>query len=231
MNYAVILLAGSGTRFGGNVPKQFVDVDGHPLCFYAINCFERSPQIDEIILVTQKEYSFALSGIVQNCGFKKVKSIVLGGKTRQESSKNALEYLHTIAKDDDIVLIHDGARPLVDEDIIDANIKCAKEFGACLTAIISNDTIVMSENGDNIESVPPRKFAFLAQTPQTFTLQTIYNAHAQAPKNESFTDDSQVVLKSGHVVKIVLGNNKLHKVTTFDDLALIKTYIRRGNYQ
>lgn len=230
MNYAVILLAGLGKRFGGDTPKQFQVVSGHPLCYYSINAFQKSSLIDEIILVSQREHYNELASIVQNNGFNKVKSVVVGGQSRQESSRNALEYLHTIAQDDDIILIHDGARPLVSEEIIEANVICAKENGACITAIPSADTIAKSVDGKSVEEFLERKSAFLVQTPQSFKLKIIYEAHAKSPIEMNATDDSQLVRQNGQDVSLVLGNKELQKVTTADDLAIIETYIKRGNY-
>lgn len=230
MNYAVILLAGLGKRFGGDTPKQFQFVSNHPLCYYSIDAFQKSSFIDEIILVSQREYYDELVSIVQSNGFSKVKSIVVGGQSRQESSRNALEYLHTIAQDDDIILIHDGARPLVNQEIIEANVTCAKENGACITAIPSADTIVKSNNGESIGEFLERKSAFLVQTPQSFKLKIIYEAHAKSDVDINATDDSQLVKQNGQNVRLILGNKELLKVTTADDLAIIETYIKRGNY-
>jgi 2-C-methyl-D-erythritol 4-phosphate cytidylyltransferase len=225
MNYAVILLAGSGQRFGGNTPKQFVEVAGKPLCYYSISAFQRNVLIDQIILVIQKEYYPQVAKIVVENNLNKVKFVVLGGKTRKESTHNAINYLASVAKDDDIVLIHDGDRPLVDDEIIEKNIEMAKENGACTTAIPANDTIIMSNDAKLINEVPSRKYCFQVQTPQSFKFKIIKEAHINEIGDENVTDDAQLVLKISHPVYLVIGKRSLLKVTTKEDLDLIKALI------
>lgn len=225
MNYAIILLAGEGKRFGENIPKQFVKINGKPLCYYPIRAFQDNILIDQILLVIQKDYYPTIAKIVVDNNFNKVKYVILGGQTRKQSVHNAITYLSSVAKNDDIVLIHDGDRPLVDDEIIANNIDAAKENGACTTAIASTDTIILSNEGKMINDIPSRKYCYQVQTPQSFKFSIIKDAHNKSIGNENVTDDAQLVLKINHPVYLVEGKTSLLKVTTKDDLAVIKAFI------
>lgn len=228
MNYAVILLAGNGTRFGGETPKQYTDLLGKPLCYYPIASCQRCSSIDEIILVIQKDYYPFVAKLVSASNFNKVKYVVLGGQTRKESVHNAIVYLKNVAKDDDIIMIHDGDRPLIDENIIVSNISMAKESGACTTAIPATDTIILSKDALQINEVPARAFAYQVQTPQTFKFEIIREAHEKQYEFSGATDDAQLVLRNNHPVNLVLGKASLLKVTTKEDLDIVKALLSKG---
>lgn len=220
MRVAIILLAGSGVRFGEEFPKQFYTLNSHPLIYYTIKSFEEAKCIDAIVLVAKKEHAEAVSTLVTKSKFKKVKFIVNGGNTRQESSFNALKFLSSSLKDDDIVMIHDGARPFVDEAIISGHISAMEQYEALTTAIPPSDTIAYSEDGMTIANVPDRSHLYQVQTPQTFRFGLIYASHKNAV-NKSYSDDCQLVLAIGHQVGVVLGNKKLLKVTTKEDVVIL----------
>ena len=161
----------------------------------------------------------------------KVKSVVAGGNTRQISVYNGLKGVQEVgAQDDDIVIIHDSARPLISQKIIVDNINACKEFGAVDTVIKASDTIVHSENGETITDIPPRKELYQGQTPQTFKMSIIMKAHEAALNNEipNVTDDTKLVLSLGMPVHLVEGDKLNFKITTFDDLMMLKALLKIG---
>ena len=227
MNIALIVAAGSGTRMGMETPKQFVLVKDKPLLFYSVNMFETYPELDSIVIVTNKEYISEVEEIVKEYNFKKVKAIVSGGETRQDSVYNGLTKIKEFASEDDIVLIHDSARPLVNHRIIYDNIKACLEFGAVDTVIQASDTIVKSTDGSGVDELPLRKELYQAQTPQTFKLGLILEAHEYAKTHHipDVTDDVKLVISLGKQVHIVEGSKLNFKITTPEDLDLLEALL------
>ena len=224
MNIALILAAGSGTRMGMETPKQFVLVKDKPLLYYSVHMFETYPEVEAIVLVTNKENISLVKEIVEEYNFKKVKAVVVGGETRQDSVYNGLLKIKEFASEDDVVLIHDAARPLVNHRIIFDNIKACNEFGAVDTAIQASDTIVKSSDGSGVDELPLRKELYQAQTPQTFKLGLILEAHeyARSHRVPDVTDDVKLVLSLGKEVHLVEGSKLNFKVTTPEDLDLLE---------
>ena len=232
MNIALILAAGTGSRMGNaDKPKQFLPIYGKPLMVHTIEAFEMNPEVDAIVISTNSEYIDDVKVMCKQYDLSKVKSVVAGGNTRQISVYNGLKGVQEVgAKDDDIVIIHDSARPLISQKIIADNIKACKEFGAVDTVIKASDTIVHSENGETITNIPPRKELYQGQTPQTFKMSIIMNAHEAALKNEipNVTDDTKLVLSLGMPVHLVEGDKLNFKITTFDDLMMLKALLKIG---
>ena len=224
MNIALIVAAGSGTRMGLETPKQFVLVKDKPLLYYSVKMFETYPELEAIVIVTNQEYISLVEEIVEEYNFKKVKAIVAGGETRQDSVYNGLVKIKEFASEDDVVLIHDAARPLVNHRIIFDNIKACNEFGAVDTAIQASDTIVKSSDGSGVDELPLRKELYQAQTPQTFKLGLILEAHEYARNHHipDVTDDVKLVLSLGKEVHLVEGSKLNFKVTTPEDLDLLE---------
>ena len=178
MNIAVILAAGSGTRMGNaSAPKQFLTIYNKPIVVHTIEQFEMHFDIDEIVVVTKKDYMEEMKVWIRQYDLSKVHHVVEGGDSRQKSVFNGLSVVKTFAQDNDIVLIHDSARPLVNARIISDNIEGALRYGAVDTVVPSADTIIHSMNGEKINDVPVRKELFLGQTPQSFRFDVIWNAH------------------------------------------------------
>lgn len=225
MNIALIVASGTGSRMHLNIPKQFYKIDGKEILYYTLKVFENNKNIDYILVVTSLDYIETVKNIINKYQLKKIKFIVEGGSTRQESVFNGLKYLkeHNV-NDNDLVLIHDGVRPLVDDEIIDENIKCALKNESCITAIKSIDSIAYSEDTLTIKNNLNRDNIYLIQTPQTFKFSLIYNAHL-ASNNDLASDDSSLVRKINHQVYIVKGNKRNIKITTQDDLDLLKYYL------
>lgn len=221
MNVAIILAGGVGSRMGAGKPKQFIEINGKPIIAHAIEKFQKHEEIDKIIIVSVDVE--AVRKIVSEYNFDKVSCIVSGGKTRYYSSKIGCETAKELgAGPNDIVLIHDAARPFVSDEIISENIRAAKEFGACETALKVNDTMIRAEGGC-MDCVVPRENLYRVQTPQSFKLGVILDAHKQMEElsdeeTEKITDDAMMVNASGRKVKIVNGSNENIKITTKEDL-------------
>lgn len=223
MNIALILASGSGTRMVGlDTPKQFCLVNNKPLFLYSVEAFEKNMSIDAIVVVTQSNFVGKVQNICDENALFKVRLVTAGGETRQESVFKGLKAIKEFAQDDDIILIHDSARPLVSQEIIDNNIKGCEKFGAVETAVKTNDTIVKA--GESNE-VLDRSNLYQVQTPQTFRYSIILKAHQQALKKgiTSATDDAQLV----EGVQIVNGESTNFKITTIQDLKLFEALLKK----
>lgn len=212
---AIILLAGSGNRFGDPIPKQFHMVGEKELYRLAYETFQSISSIDEIILVCPSAY---LDKVQIECPEAKV---VAGGKTRKDSSYNGLLACNPKTN---YVLIHDGARPFVSPEIIKENIRLVKIHGAVDTCIPATDTIVMSEGDGVISSIPERKTCYHGQTPQSFKYNLILEAH-EIGREEAATDDCRLVHAMGVPVHIALGSEKNIKITSKTDLLVASSLI------
>ena len=225
MNIALILAAGKGTRLGNKIPKQFLKVDNKPIFIYTLETFNNCKEIDSILVVANKEYFPLIRENAEAYGINKFRGIIPGGETRQQSVKNGLDYISSVAKANDIILIHDSARAMVSEEIITANIEAMRKYDAVTTAIQASDTIVRSKDGKDIENTLDRSELYLVQTPQTFRFKIIKEAHEKAI-NDNSTDDSQLVRQLGIEVGIVPGDKNNFKITTIDDLNNFKKIIK-----
>lgn len=228
MNIAVILAGGSGTRMGSDIPKQFIDIYGKPMIVHTIESFDVNANIDKIVIACKEEWQEDLKIWMRQFGLSKVKYIVSGGETRQESVYNSIRALDGVCTDEDILVIHDAARPLISQRIINENIDGAKEFGAVDTVIPSADTIVRTLDGKTIDSIPVRSELYLGQTPQSFKYNLIKTAHEYSIENSTIdaTDDCQLVRKLDRDVHLVNGDKLNFKITTFEDLLLLKSVIK-----
>lgn len=207
---AVLLMAGTGSRFGGALPKQFLLLNGIPIYQHTLKFFLNSGYFDEIILVCHPDWLETIPP------WPSVR-IISGGATRQESSHLGLQ---GFSHPPDIVSIHDAVRPFLTSDILFANIETAILHGAADTCIPSTDTLVFAPNGQRIESIPLRSHYLRGQTPQTFRYDWIVDAHAKAQKKgiENASDDCRLLLEAGYPVQIVAGSEANIKITTEFDL-------------
>lgn len=223
---AIVLAAGQGKRMGSAVPKQFLELDGKPLLYYSLDCFEKSELVSEIILVTGKDAIPFCWRIVEKYGFTKVKYVVPGGKERYDSVYEGLKACEAC----DIVYIHDGARPFPDAEMLKQCMEAAVEYGACVAAVPSKDTIKIGTEEGIVKETPDRKTLWNVQTPQVFQYDLISKAHREIRKGsmEGVTDDSMIV-ESLHLcpVKLVMGSYDNIKVTTPEDLVVAENILQR----
>lgn len=226
---AIVLSAGVGKRMNSDIPKQYMDMKGYPVIYYSLKAFQDSC-VDEIILVTGKEdVDFCRTEIVDQYKLDKVRAIVPGGKERYDSVYEGLKAIGS----SDFVLIHDGARPLIDDNIIRRSLECVKENGACVVGMPVKDTIKVSdENGYSIDT-PDRSLLWAIQTPQSFEFGLIKEAYEKLygliennVNIPNVTDDAMVVeyvMKKS--VKLIEGSYQNIKITTPEDIAIAGLFL------
>lgn len=215
-----------GKRMGASVNKQYLQLNGMPIVARTISVFERSPLIDAIYLVIPaEEIPYCREHVVEACGFCKIAAIIPGGRERQNSVMNGLRAMRGHVFDDDVVLIHDGVRPLVTENMLQESIVTASRHDGALVAVPVKDTIKMVANGI-VTGTPGRETLWQAQTPQSFRFGVIYAAH-QAAETDQFTgtDDASLVERIGGRVHIVCGDYRNIKITTPEDLVLAEAFL------
>lgn len=222
-NTAVILASGTGERSGLNLPKQFFEIDGKTLLEIVVSTFNEHNGIDEILVVTNEDFFEQTKNLLKN--FSKVKKVINGGETRQDSSFNGV-----MAIDEECnVLIHDAARVFVSKEIIDACIEGLSAHDAVCTVINSTDTIFKVDGTGKIVDIPERANLRCAQTPQCFRLSLIKKAHEKASERGlSVTDDCGLV-EAGKLADIytVLGNSENKKITYSEDFELAKLIYKK----
>ncbi|CAG0978346.1 2-C-methyl-D-erythritol 4-phosphate cytidylyltransferase [Geobacteraceae bacterium] len=225
--FALIPAAGMGKRMEASINKQYLLLDGMPILARTLEVFERSPLVDGIfVVIPADEIPFCSEQVVKRQGLTKVRSIVAGGAERQQSVLNGLRAMEGTAGDDDVVLIHDGVRPFVTEDILSRATAVARENDGALVAVPAKDTVKMVENGI-ITATPPRETLWLAQTPQAFRYGIIRAAHEVADAERFLgTDDAMLVERLGRQVRIVVGDYRNIKITTPEDMVLAEAFLK-----
>lgn len=215
---AIVLAAGQGKRMNSSVQKQFLMLRGKPLLYYSLECFQKSEEIEDIILVTGKEcIDFCKKEIIELYGFTKVSKIVAGGKERYDSVYAGL----CACENTDYVFIHDGARPFVTEEILKRTKEAVVKFQACVVGMPSKDTVKIADENGMVKETPKRSRVWSIQTPQAFSYGLIKKAHecARAGSMEEITDDAMVIERYTQVpVRLVEGSYENIKITTPDDL-------------
>lgn len=227
MNIGLILAGGSGVRMGAEMPKQFLPLEGRQIILRAIDAFHRHPDVDSICVVCGEEWSGRLKYLLEQEGYEKICGVVDGGQSRRDSSFRGLTFLMQHFSPDDVVLIHDAARPLVSGELITESIRCARRFHACTAAIPLQDTALESADGRNAGHIPDRQRLYAVQTPQTFRLGTIYDAHRRFPAERDATDDAGILIAQGANVKLVPGEKRNLKITSPEDLEIAAVFLRQ----
>ena len=221
---AVIVAAGTSKRMNDGVDKLAVQLSGKPLLAWTISRFESAEIIDEIIVVTKKDEIAKVKEMTKSEGFRKVTSVVKGGAYRQQSAQNGLNAVSTDSK---VVLIHDGARPLIRISDIKKIVESAKENGAALLAVPSKDTVKEVQNGIVTQTLP-RESVWLAQTPQGFRKELLQEAFSSAEKEGYIgTDEASLVERLGKDVAIVEGHSSNIKVTVTSDIGVVQSLLKR----
>lgn len=221
---AIVAGAGSGRRLGLAAKKPFVMLGGRPIITYCLAVLGASKIIDEIIVAVDESCIGRMRRLIPRYHLKKIRDVVRGGASRFESVRNCLERLDPSCG---IVLIHDAARPFLEEGLIRGTIASAKRFGASIAAVPEQDTIKSVKGGLFISNTVDRSRIWRAQTPQVFRRSLIVEAYANAPRDSSkITDDSCLIERLGKKVRIASGSYKNIKITTKEDLTLARKLIR-----
>lgn len=223
---AVIVAAGKGKRMGTDISKQFLPLCGKEILAHTVEKFEKAEVIRDIVLVTGTDSLHDVMDMAQEYGWKKVVSVTEGGKERQDSVRNGLQQ---VSADTEIVLIHDGVRPFVTEEILLASIQTAVEMGGCVAGVPAKDTIKVCD-GENIAiATPDRSTLWQIQTPQTFRKELIVKAYETAAKDGFIgTDDASLAEHSGYPVKVIMGSYRNIKITTKEDLLIGEAFLKEG---
>ena len=221
---AVIVAAGKGKRMGTDISKQFLPLGGKEILTHTVEKFENAEQVRDIILVTGEESVFDVQEMTQEYGWKKVVSIVAGGKERYDSVWSGLQ---EVSVDTDIILIHDGVRPFVTEAILNNSIHTAMEMGGCVAGVPAKDTIKVCDSDNIAVETPDRSTLWQIQTPQTFRKDLIIQAYKKA-KEEGFvgTDDASLAEYSGYPVKVIMGSYRNIKITTKEDMIIGEAFLK-----
>ena len=223
---AIVLAAGQGKRMHSKIQKQFLEIGGKPILYYSMECFQKSPLIQDIILVTGEDMiSYCQSEIVEKYGFTKVCKVTAGGKECYDSVYAGL----LCCQDTDYVYIHDGARPFVTEEMIQRGYEAVKRTNACVMGMPSKDTVKLADPSGYIKETPDRKIVWNIQTPQIFSYDLIRGAYESIRKKDmsNVTDDAMVVeQETGTKILLVEGSYQNIKITTPEDLAVAEAFLR-----
>lgn len=227
MNIAIIFAGGSGTRMKTHgLPKQFLKVEGKPIIIKTLENFEKNANIDKIYISCKADWIDYLKEEIENYHIEKVAKIVAGGETGQDSIYNALKAASEENPKDSIVLIHDGVRPFITQELINQNIEDVKQYGSSITSTPCFETAIVSDDGKNIQEVPDRNIMYTAQAPQCFYLGKIIEVHEKVRKTESkyegIVDSCNLMRKNGYDVHITIGNRNNIKVTTPTDYYVVQ---------
>jgi 2-C-methyl-D-erythritol 4-phosphate cytidylyltransferase len=226
---AVVLGGGVGQRLGAGMPKQLLTLGGQTLVERCVAAFDQAPGVDEVLVVMARGYTEQVKVMLADGGYRKVTDVIEGGATRPDSTRVALAAIAGGSGGDCGVLLHDAARPLVDQQIIADCVASLEVHEAAGVAVPTSDTIVITDNGV-MRSVPRRETLFRCQTPQCFRLSVIARAHELAAADPDFapTDDCGVVLRylPGIDVHIVPGSERNIKITYPQDLAVAEALLR-----
>lgn len=238
---AVVLAAGSGRRMHTSTAKQFMMLSGKPLIWYSLQAVEQSEIIDDCILVTGKaDIPYVRQEIVGKYRFAKVTDVIEGGDERYASVCNAMQYIadgrQPIPNVDGYVFIHDGARPFLTEEILQSTYEAVREYGACVAAVPSKDTIKLADEQGFAASTPDRRLVWNIQTPQVFETKLITGAYAELEREIprlreqgiTVTDDASVVeLFTQRKVKLAMGAYENIKITTPEDISTAEGFVGR----
>jgi len=230
MNAALIIAGGSGKRMGHDIPKQFIKIEGKPIIIYTLEAFEQHPGIDAIEVVCLDGWQEILLAYAEKFGISKLKWVVTGGGFAQESIKNGVFGLRDKLSDDDIVIVHDGIRPMVDDDVLtDVIVKCG-QYGNAVTSLPYNEQIFVKQDEETTRKYIPRDTLRRVQTPQAYRYGLLYDSYKRAFEEKigisesSYTNTMMVDL--GETLYFAAGSDKNIKLTTQDDLELFRALMR-----
>lgn len=224
MNYALVFAGGTGVRMNArSKPKQFLELHGKPIIIYTIQHFEQHPEVDGIVVVCLEEWVNQLKKFIEHYDIQKVIEVVSGGASGHQSIYNGLAELKKHCTPEDIVLIHDGVRPLITEKLISDNIAMAKQKGTAITVESSWESVIYCSDQETIEQVPDRSKMYIARAPQTFRFGLIWDLHEKARKDGTEATDSTHLCKAYQVtMNIVHSSPNNIKITEPNDYYIFR---------
>lgn len=231
VNTVILTAGGTGTRMKNNIPKQFITVNEIPIIIYTLQQFQNNENIDSIEVACLKEWQPILRAYSKEFNISKLEKIIDGGETGIESIRNCFNSLENM-QDDDVIMIHDGNRPLIDDDVINRNIEVAKKVGATTTYIDIHDGIVKVNDKLNVEkSNFSRDYIKSTQTPHTFKYETLKKIFPKIDNVKKYISLADAATNLGYDIALVKGSEINFKITTPNDLVLFEAIIntRFGN--
>lgn len=205
-------------------PKQFLELHGKPIIIFTLELFERHPEIDQIIVPCVAGWESYLEDLLIRWHITKVKKIVTGGKDTQESKMNALNYIATYAKDDDIIMLHDAVRPVIDAELISANLESVRKYGNAVSAVPFTETGIVSKDRETTTETIVRNTLFIAKAPQSFYFKDVYAAHkAGETMDPKITIDTCSLMTTlGIALHMVPCSSSNIKITTPEDFFIFR---------
>ncbi|MGQ9687956.1 MAG: 2-C-methyl-D-erythritol 4-phosphate cytidylyltransferase [Desulfobaccales bacterium] len=224
---AIIAAAGLGRRMQQDIPKTYLHLAGKPILLHTLEVFEQVPEVDEVLVVVHPEdLEFCQQEIIDPHPLKKVLRLVPGGKERQDSVYNGLIILHKEAETVEIILVHDGARPLVEPGLVSKVVAAARRYGAAIPGIPCQDTLKRVNSKGEVAETLDRRELWQIQTPQGFRAPLLWQAYQEARRREFYaTDEAALVEALGKTVAVVPGSFLNLKITTPDDLWLAEAIL------
>lgn len=231
MNIALIIAGGHGNRMGQSVPKQFLHIDGCPVIIHTMMAFQQHPGVDFIAVVCLRGWESVVQSYALQYGISKLRWVFTGGETGMESIHNGIYGLRDSGcSDDDLVLIHDGVRPLLSQEIISNNIATCMAFGNAITGIRCREAILESKDGLASKNSVPRDSLVRTQTPQTFRLNWIIGIHDKAREKgiTNSVSSCTLIAELGEDIEmhIVPGEERNMKITTLEDIEIVKALLK-----
>ena len=229
---ALLTAAGVGSRTHQDIPKQFLHIENKPLIIYTMEAFQKHPSVDEIIVVCLDGWHDILKAYAKQFNIDKLKYVVSGGATGQESIYNGLMELKKHCEKDDVVLIHDGNRALVSDEIISNSLSVYEQFGSAIVAIPCVEAVFESDDGLVSDKQIPRERLFRTQTPHVYSLGKLLWAHSEAKKKNITNTAATCSLMQmlGEKIYFSKGSEKNLKVTTTDDIEIFKSLLNTAQY-
>jgi 2-C-methyl-D-erythritol 4-phosphate cytidylyltransferase len=228
MNISLIIAAGIGSRMGQDIPKQFMHIDDKPIIIYTLEAFQRHPEIDEICVVCLDGWHDMLRAYARQFTIDKLKIIVNGGTTGQESIKNGIMALAGNHSENDIVLIHEAVFPLVSQDIISDAIRVCSQYGLAAATVRLAEVPLVTDDWYQAKKTLDRDKIARSQVPHTFLLKKLLWAHAEATRRKIANTMNSLVLMTelGETIHLSLGSEKNIKLTTSDDIEIFRALLR-----
>lgn len=228
MNVALLTAAGSGTRMHQDIPKQFLHVNNKPVIIYTLEAFQKHPNIDEICVVILEGWEQILWAYAKQFNITKLKYVVLGGETGQESIFKGLSVLRRNCKDDDVVIVHDGNRPMVTAEVITDNLVKQKRYRSAVATIPCTEVVFVSEDKKESCKSIPRENLQRTQTPHSYFIKDLWDAHLEARtrgiKNSAASCSLMEAL--GKTTYFSKGSEKNLKITTVEDIEIFKALLQ-----
>lgn len=231
MNIAVLLAGGADPTFKMDIPKQFVNVYNRPIIVYTMEIFQKHPEIDAIMVACLNGWENMVTAYAKQFNINKLKWVIAGGTSGQETSKFAVDILMETCSEDDVVILHDAIRPMVSDEIISDSIYSCKKKGMGIASVVSMDNVMMTDDGIN-GKVSISRYAFRRiQTPQTYRLGMLQKAHEEALQRNirGENDTNNMISRLGMQVTLSKGSDTNLKINTVEDVAMFKALYAMKN--